>query len=462
MATRFTAKTVENFTCPPGKQNAFIWDDALAGLGVKASRGGSKQYVFTARLTNGQTIRMTIGDVRTWVLADARAEARRLQTLIDQGRDPRQDKAEKAAADAAARSLARQRKALALEAWEDYVASRSPDWSPSYRADHEKVASEGGKIRTRGRRPSESVKTKPGILRPLLLLPLSEITAERVKAWLTSEVKKRPTHARVAFGILRAFLNWCAEQKVYRAAVHADACTSGEVRRKLPAKNAKTDCLEREQLTAWFSEVKKLPNPQIVAFLQILLLTGPRFNELASLRWADTDLKWRSITIHDKVDGTRTIPMTPYVHSLFLTLQAINNTPPPPDRILNGKRIKNDLKAWKPSPFVFSSRTSASGHLADPGAALERANAAAGLPNVTLHGLRRSFGTLAEWVEAPAGVIAQIMGHKPSALAEKHYRQRPLDLLRMWHTRIEGWILTEAEIAQPEGSQKTGHKLKAV
>ena len=99
MATRFTAKTVENFTCQTGKQNAFIWDDALAGLGVKASRGGAKRFVFAARLTNGQTIRMTIGDVRTWVLADARAEARRLQTLIDQGRDPRQHKAEKAAAD---------------------------------------------------------------------------------------------------------------------------------------------------------------------------------------------------------------------------------------------------------------------------------------------------------------------------------------------------------------------------
>ena len=41
------------------------------------------------------------------------------------------------------------------------------------------------------------------------------------------------------------------------------------------------------------------------------------------------------------------------------------------------------------------------------------------------------------------------MGHKPSALAEKHYRRRPLDLLRMWHERIEAWILAEAGIEQP-------------
>jgi integrase len=37
----------------------------------------------------------------------------------------------------------------------------------------------------------------------------------------------------------------------------------------------------------------------------------------------------------------------------------------------------------------------------------ERALSAAGLPHLTIHGLRRSFGTLCEWVEVPAGVVAQ-------------------------------------------------------
>jgi integrase len=66
-----------------------------------------------------------------------------------------------------------------------------------------------------------------------------------------------------------------------------------------------------------------------------------------------------------------------------------------------------------------------------------------------LHGLRRSFATLSEWVEMPTGVVAQIMGHKPSATAERHYRCRPLDLLRKWHTQLEEWILAEAGIEQP-------------
>lgn len=74
---------------------------------------------------------------------------------------------------------------------------------------------------------------------------------------------------------------------------------------------------------------------------------------------------------------------------------------------------------------------------------------------LSLHGLRRSFGMLAEWCEVPAGVVAQIMGHKPSAIAEKHYRRRPPDLLRMWHVKIEAWILEEAGIKQPSAEQAT-------
>jgi hypothetical protein len=65
-----------------------------------------------------------------------------------------------------------------------------------------------------------------------------------------------------------------------------------------------------------------------------------------------------------------------------------------------------------------------------------------------------------EWCEVPTGVVAQIMGHKPSAIAEKHYRRRPLDLLRSWHVKIEAWILEQAEIDFAE--VKTGVKLAAV
>ncbi len=47
------------------------------------------------------------------------------------------------------------------------------------------------------------------------------------------------------------------------------------------------------------------------------------------------------------------------------------------------------------------------------------------------------------------------MGHKPSAIAEKHYRRRPLDLLRMWHVLIEAWMLEQAGIKQARETTKS-------
>lgn len=156
-------------------------------------------------------------------------------------------------------------------------------------------------------------------------------------------------------------------------------------------------------------------------YLQTLLLTGARREELADLRWSDIDFQWKTLRIADKVESERIIPLTPYVTSLLQSLPRIND-------------------------WVFSSSTAQSGRIQDPRNAHNRALASANLPNITLHGLRRSFGTLSEWVECPAGIVAQIQGHKPSATVEKHYRKRPIDLLRLWHSRIEDWMLKEADL----------------
>jgi integrase len=228
-----------------------------------------------------------------------------------------------------------------------------------------------------------------------------------------------------------------------------EAC-SRKARGKLPKPAAKRDTLDREQLRPWFAEVRKL-SPTVAAFLQTALLTGARREELLSLRWEDVDFRWNSLCISDKVEGQRTIPLTPYVAALLRDLKARNETPPKRPVKLRG-RAGEPTPKWKPSPWVFASSTAASGHLKEPRAAHVRALTAAGLPHLSIHGLRRSFGTLAEWCEVPVGIVAQIQGHKPSAIAEKHYRVRPLDLLRSWHERIEAWILAEAGIEQPKAT----------
>ena len=452
------------------KKEGFLWDEESPRLAVRARASGSKTFIFKGSL-NYLDIRITIGSVDAWTIEAARDQARRFQRMIDEGKDPRdvlrQEGEDRAAEEAArltaieaAKCEALRIEVPALEVWTAYIEARRPKWSAAHLGDHLNVSKEGGEPRTRGRRKGESDVTLPGALRPLLLLPLARIDADRVRVWLEDEASHRPTHARLAYGLLRAFLNWCADRPEYRAQIHADACTPRAAREALPKKASKDDCLQREQLRVWFAEVKKL-NPVQSAYLQTVLITGPRRNELTSVRWEDVDFKWNAITIHDKneskggLEGTRTIPLTPYVKSLLLGLKAINETPPAKFRILRGKRVENDLNKWESSKFVFWSRAE-SGHIEEPRSAHDRAMKAAGIPDLTIHGLRRSFATLSEWVEAPEGVVAQIQGHKPSATREKHYKKRPLDLLRMWHVKIEAWILEQAGIEQPGEEQAAG------
>lgn len=464
-----TAGRIDAFRSNENKPG-FLWDTQVKGLGVRASPGGGKVYILQSRLA-GQVVRLKIGDVSAWAIEDARGadgelilmgarqEARRLQALIDQGIDPRIAKRERIAVEAAKRDAEQHAGAPALEAWHAYIEDRRPGWGALSLRDHERVSQEGGKIRKRGRRPGQSDKTQPGALRALLGFPLREIDADRVRRWLKVEAANRPTHARLAYRLLRGFLNWSAGRKEYRDLVHLDACSSRVARDELPRAAAKSDCLQREQLKPWFDRVREIRNPVIAAYLQVLLLTGRRREQIAELKWSDVDFQWRTIAMRDKTEGEAFIPLTPYVAELLRHLKCINDTPPKSFRILHGKKIANELEKWRPSDYVFSSQRSASGYVCDPTDQHKRACHAADIRHLTLHGLRRSFGTLSEWLECPVGVVAQLQGHAPSAIAEKHYRRRPIDLLRGWHNKIERWILEQAGMEQPKGE---GARLEAV
>lgn len=92
----FTAARVDAHHCPEGKSQAFLWDAVSPGLGLRATAGGAKSYIFQGKI-HGQTIRLTIGDPRSWTIGKAQEEARRLQILIDADQDPREVKAEQRA-----------------------------------------------------------------------------------------------------------------------------------------------------------------------------------------------------------------------------------------------------------------------------------------------------------------------------------------------------------------------------
>ena len=419
-----TAGAIERLTCPAGKQQAFMRDSEAPGLRVRVTAAGAKSFVYEAKL-NRQTIRRTIGDVKLWSIEQARTEARRLAVVLDNGQDPREIERQQQADKATAKAAAAVQAATVGEVWAVYLEARRPHWGARHHADHVKLVQAGGEVSKRGTR-GRGV-TVAGPLHSLMGLTLRDLTAPAIEAWAAREAQTRPTSARLAWRCLKAFLSWCAEQPEYAPVLPSvNPAKTKKAREALGKAGVKQDALLKEQLPAWFAAVQQIQNPIAAAYLQVLVLTGARPGEVLGLRWEDVNTKWKGLTIRDKVEGERVIPLTPYVSHLLHSL---------PRR----------------SEWVFPStargKDTEGQTLSIPRAPHTAACAVAGIEGLTLHGLRRSFKSLTEWLEIPAGVVAQIMGHKPSATAEKHYTVRPLDLLRVHHERIEAWILEQAGIA---------------
>ncbi len=443
-AQDLTAGLIDRLTCPEGKTQVFLRDSKAPGLRVRATAPsvknpkGLKAFVYEAKL-NRQNIRRTIGDVRVWDIESARTEARRLAVVVrDDGDDPRELKRQQDAAKTAAiASAAAQVKAAKVEAvtvgeaWAVYIQERRRQWGDLHYRDHIRKVAPGGEPFQRG-----TGITKPGPLFPLMALPLRDLTGPVIEVWAAQEAKTRATSARLAWRMLKVFLGWCEEHPAYATLLPVkNPAKTKKSREAFGKAGTKSDSLQREQLTVWFEAVRNIGNPLIAAYLQTLLLTGARPGEIRAIRWGDMNTQWKGLTIRDKVEGVRVIPLTPFVSQLLATLPRRNE-------------------------WVFSSPNSDTGHLTEPNHPHTTACKVAGIEGLTLHGLRRSFKSLTEWLEIPAGVVAHLMGHKPSATAEKHYTVRPLDLLRVHHEKIEAWILEQAGVTFD--AKATPGKLQAV
>lgn len=273
---KLTFERIRKFALSEGKNQAFLWDADVTTLACRATRG-TKAFVFQS-VYAGKTLRMTIGNINDWKIDDARTEARRLQTLIDTGIDPRIAKAEKIAEAASLQAESRKTKVTFSTAWEDYLqelragisAKTKRPYSTRYIADHLNLSSRGGESKKRGQG-----STSAGPLASLLDLPLSELTPEYIAAWLSTERQNRPTVTAHAYRLLRAFIKWANYQKEYLGIIHGDLAQVHNVRKMVPVSTSKAgDCLQKEQLKNWFQAVRQLNNTVASAYLQVLLLTG--------------------------------------------------------------------------------------------------------------------------------------------------------------------------------------------
>jgi integrase len=103
---------------------------------------------------------------------------------------------------------------------------------------------------------------------------------------------------------LKAFLCWAASEPDLKSKADPTAASA-----KSPA---------------WLARVRQPQNSVISAYLQCLLLTGARCEELAELKWEDVNFQWRDMELKDKIEGRRAVPLTPFVSHLLAALPRRN------------------------------------------------------------------------------------------------------------------------------------------
>ena len=403
---------LDRASCPPEKSFVLLKDADKKGLRLRVTRAGGKHWQFETRL-KGKLITRALGEWPAVSIAEARAEAHRLRGMTETGIDPREIERQQEAEREAQRQRERAQAVTVGELWPTYLVEGRPKrkdaFKPRYLADLQNMSAPGGEPKKRG----QGV-TRPGPLYPLMALPLAQINEDTLKAWHDREALAGKHQAARALMMFRGFLRWCAARPEYRGLTDRDAGKAPAIVENLPSNTRRTDALEAAQVPGWWSGVEQLTNRTASAYLRALLLTGARREELAALTWDNVDFQWRKLTIADKVDATRTIPLTPYLAYMLASLPRVG-------------------------PYVFASG-SKTGRITDARASHAKALQSAGIEHLTFHGLRRSFSLLGEAAGAPAGAIAQVMGHKPSATAEG-YRPRSIDALRPFLEQIEGHIL---------------------
>jgi len=153
--------------------------------------------------------------------------------------------------------------------------------------------------------------------------------------------------------------------------------------------------IKRHQLVDWQEGLARLSESYSAAqamlwqdYFLLILLTGMRRTEAASIRWEDVDMKARAFILRDtKNRDSHTLPMSDAIYSLFERRQQVAC-----------------------NPFVFPA-DSGSGHLTEPRKAMLKVVELSGV-TFTVHDLRRTFITTAESLDIAAYALKRLLNHK--------------------------------------------------
>lgn len=412
---RLTPGRIEKATCPNGKEQAFTWDTESPRLAVRVTAKGAKSFVFEGKLKR-KTIRVTIGDVRVWILEDARKEANRLQAIIDKGDDPRELKQEKRerkaaekAAKAAARKRAEERKKYTLRAlckvYADYLTAQ-------------------GKGKSAGDAMSAF---KCHVFEPhpeISDTPADEVTARQIADIVRRVIEQGKKRTA---GILRSYL-CAAYNKARQAPFHGDLPAAMipfniEQNPVEPVGAIPVDAGDRhlsaEELKVYIDRLgDDLPG---LALKLALYAGGQRMAPLLRAKVTDYDAEEKILRLWDHKGRRRAprehlLPLGPVAASIVDTLLA--------------RAGKNE------STYLFASRGSVVSY-ATPGKQVKEIATAMGVEPFDLRDIRRTVETMLVGLGLSRDIRAQVLSHGITGVQAKHYDRH--SYLKEKHLALQKW-----------------------
>lgn len=355
---KLTQRAIEKLPAPdPCGRQVLHWDTELRGFGVLCSgKTNARTYVVQRDLPNGRTRRVTIAATNVIALDAARRRAEATLADLFRGVDPRTPSP----------GAVTLRRVL-----NDYLANR-----PLRESTREQYR--GGVERH---------------LKPWLDRRLREITPEMVETRhraIAAEVEAAGYHGgeATANGVMRSvrlLWNYAADRDP-----ELPMNPVRRLKRQWYSVRRRERLVRAEDMPSFYQGLLALPNPVARDYLLLLLFTGLRRREAASLRWEHVDFSHRVIRLpasSTKAGRKLDLPMTDVVHDLLQARQAVG----------------------RDGPFVFPAE-SKSGHLEEPAFPLKLIASATGI-RISAHDLRRTFVTAAESTDISPLALSALVNH---------------------------------------------------
>lgn len=196
--------------------------------------------------------------------------------------------------------------------------------------------------------------------------------------------------------------------------------------------------IQPHQFKEWYQALDKVTNPTIKDYLLLLMFTGLRKDEAASLRWANVHLNGKppALTVLDTKNGTKhTIPLSSYVLDLLKARR---------------KQAGNE--------FVFPGKGNI-GHIVE--IRKQTKKMVQELDHYFMcHDLRRTFTSVAERVNLGEYTKKRLLNHKTTSDVTQGYIHLTVDDLVLPMQEIADFM--EENMGLKKISQKTATKRKVV